>query len=370
LSEYGATTTLPPRRTKRGKESEQRTKSELGFDEKTFAEAQAPEQPTNPFQPILDKIERHEVRGGGGAGIDFSDLLDVEHLKAETAFEDEEIWQARTKDGILISWHNSLHSVDGGAPALFLCHEFFDALPISHFEFRPHGWVETVVDVNDDEETEDHFKLVRGPVATFASTVLDRQFEAKGMRPSIGQQFSICSEGNEIANHIGKWIKQHGGAGFVIDYGAETLPSWTVQGIKDHKPANILPKPGEVDISAHVNFNALKCALESVDGVKSFGPVTQSYFLQGCGIIERFRQYVKERFDADPDKESEKKKKEKEDFYNTFAKIMDVDKLGGHFKVLGFGRESNGVPIGFRTPMSEQQANKAKTDEYGLPLYK
>merc|ERR1712154_614352 len=136
---------------------------------------------------------------------------------------------------------------------------------------------------------------------------------------------------------------------------------------KQHKPANILSKPGEVDISAHVNFNALKHAIESVDGVKSFGPVTQSYFLQGCGIIERFRQYVKERFDSDPDKESAEKKKEKEDFYNTFAKIMDVDKLGGHFKVLGFAKESMGVPIGFRTPLTEKQA---KTDEMGLPVYK
>merc|ERR1712176_165857 len=208
-----------------------------------------------------------------------------------------------------------------------------------------------------------------GPVATFASTVLDRQFSLKGIKPSIGQQFSICSEGNEIINHIGKWCKQYGGAGFVIDYGSDgtNLPSWTVQGIKEHKPSNFLSKPGEVDISAHVNFSALKSSIESVGGVKAFGPVTQSYFLQGCGIIERFRQYIKDKFDSDPEKELEENKKKRQDFYDTFAKIMDVDKLGGHFKVLGFGKESMGMPIGFRTPLTEQQS---KTDEMGLPLYK
>eukprot|EP01083_Nonionella_stella_P024932 68657_1 len=366
LSEYGTATTLPTRKTKRDIESQTALKEQLGFDEDAFKESQAPEAPPNPFQPILDKIEMQEIRGGTGAGIDFTDLMDFEDLKHETATEEEEIWQARTKDGILVSWHDSLHSIDGSS-ALFVCHEFFDALPISHFEFRPHGWVETVVDVDDDEDNEEHFKLVRGPVATFASTVLDRQFAAKGIKPSIGQQFSICSEGNEIANHISKWIKQYGGAGFIIDYGSDNIPAWTVQGIKQHKPANILSRPGEVDMSSHVNFNALKSAIESEDGVKAFGPVTQSYFLQGCGIVERFRQYVKDTFDSHADKESEENKKSRQDFFDTFAKIMDVDKLGGHFKVMGFGKESIGVPVGFRSPLSEKQA---RTDEMGLPVYK
>merc|ERR1719410_2163810 len=103
LSEHGATTTLPPRKTKRSAETQQRIQSELGFDEQAYKDSQAPEPPSNPFQPILDKIELQEMRGGTGANIDFTDLIDVEHLRAETAFEDEEIWQARTKDGILIS---------------------------------------------------------------------------------------------------------------------------------------------------------------------------------------------------------------------------------------------------------------------------
>eukprot|EP01084_Bolivina_argentea_P005968 11283_1 len=367
LSEYGAATTLPPRKTKRDIESEIAKKENIGFDEDAYRELEAPESPANPFQPILDKIEIQELKGGSGAGIDFTDLLDYDTLRGETTFEEEEIWQTRTKDNILISWHDSLHSIDGGSPALFICHEFFDALPISHFEFRPHGWVETVVDVDDDDNNTQHFKLIRGPVATFASTVLDRQFQAKGIKPSIGQQFSICSQGNEIMNHISKWIKQYGGAGFIIDYGNDNIPAWTVQGIKEHKPANILSKPGEIDISSHVNFNALKSAIQSQTGVKAFGPVTQSYFLQGCGIVERFRQYIKDKYDSDPNKDDEENKKQKKEFFDTFAKIMDVDKLGAHFKVLGFGRANYGVPIGFRSPISEQQA---KTDEMGLPLYK
>lgn len=51
-----------------------------------------------------------------------------------------------------LSHHQALLSspVSAHPPVLFLCHEFFDALPIMLFERLPQGWVEKLVDINPE----------------------------------------------------------------------------------------------------------------------------------------------------------------------------------------------------------------------------
>ena len=77
--------------------------------------------------------------------------------------------------------------------------------------------------------------------------------------------------------------------------------------------------------------------------------------MQGCGIIPRVTHYL----NSLPSKE------EKEKFLKVLSQVMDIDKMGGHFKVIGFARTDLGVPIGFREPVSEKQVQK---DEYGIPI--
>ncbi|ETO07030.1 hypothetical protein RFI_30362, partial [Reticulomyxa filosa] len=274
--------------------------------------------------------------------IDFSDLKNFIGLDIEEMIQDEQVWQGRTKEGTLVSWHDSLHSVDSG-PALFIAHEFFDALPISHFQYRPLGWIETLVDVDEGEDSPFHFLLTNADNTTFAGMALDKQFAMAGIRPEVGQQLTLCPVGNEIASDMAKWVAQHGGAGFIIDYGSENPPAWTVQGAKAHKPTNVLSQPGDVDISAHVNFGHLRSAMKAVPGINVFGPVTQSYFLQGCGIVHRFKHYLDNNI---------KDEAEKEKFIKTFCRIMNIDQLGSHFQVLGFAHKSIGTPVGFREPLS------------------
>lgn len=314
--------------------------------------------------------------GGDGSGksgsqgqaqspLDFEDLMNYEDLEKTMVEEPEEVWQARTTDNTLISWHQSLHSVEGG-PALFIAHEFFDALPVHHFEYRPQvGWAETLVNVDEDEESPYHFRITRGNSATISGSILDKHFRKMGIEPNVGQQFSFSAMGNEICNDMARWCVKYGGAGFIVDYGALSLPPWTIQAVKDHKPCEMVSMPGEVDISAHVNFGQLKASFELnfANKMDVYGPVTQSYFLQGCGIIHRFRQYIEDKdgknFNGD--------EKEKEKFIQTFGKIMDIDKLGGHFKVLGFAKHGTTTPVGFREPIAEAQK---KVDERGIPVYK
>ena len=53
-----------------------------------------------------------------------------------------------------------------------------------------------------------------------------------------------------------------------------------------------LQEPGEVDITADVDFQALRKVVENSksESVKYHGPIPQGYFLCGLGIEERVRQ--------------------------------------------------------------------------------
>lgn len=44
-------------------------------------------------------------------------------------------------------WHRSLEEVPQDAPAIFIAHEFFDALPVHQFQKTERGWCERLVDV-------------------------------------------------------------------------------------------------------------------------------------------------------------------------------------------------------------------------------
>ena len=48
---------------------------------------------------------------------------------------------------------------------------------------------------------DDHV-VAQGAAESEAAVNPNRQFAAKGLRPAIGQQWSVCSEANEVANHM------------------------------------------------------------------------------------------------------------------------------------------------------------------------
>ncbi|KAG0648598.1 NADH dehydrogenase [Hyphodiscus hymeniophilus] len=79
------------------------------------------------------------------------------------------------------------------------------------------------------------------------------------------------------------------GAAIILDYGpADTIPTNSLRGIREHKRVSPLSAPGLVDLSADVDFVALaEAALGASPGVEVHGPVEQGSFLLGMGIRER-----------------------------------------------------------------------------------
>jgi SAM-dependent MidA family methyltransferase len=74
------------------------------------------------------------------------------------------------------------------------------------------------------------------------------------------------------------------GAALIIDYGhAESGLGDTLQAVRGHAYAEVLAAPGECDLTAHVDFAALRAEAERA-GARVHGPIPQGLFLRRLGI--------------------------------------------------------------------------------------
>jgi SAM-dependent MidA family methyltransferase len=82
-------------------------------------------------------------------------------------------------------------------------------------------------------------------------------------------------------------VRDDGGAALIIDYGhLRSDAGDTFQAIARHSFADPLKNPGQADITAHVDFQALARAAEDL-GARVHGPVPQGDFLKRLGIEQR-----------------------------------------------------------------------------------
>src|SRR3978361_434261 len=82
-------------------------------------------------------------------------------------------------------------------------------------------------------------------------------------------------------------VRDAGGAALIIDYGhLRSDAGDTFQAIARHSFADPLKNPGQADVTAHVDFQALGRAAEDL-GARVHGPVPQGEFLRHLGIEQR-----------------------------------------------------------------------------------
>jgi SAM-dependent MidA family methyltransferase len=86
---------------------------------------------------------------------------------------------------------------------------------------------------------------------------------------------------------IAKRVRNQDGAALIIDYGhLRSDAGDTFQAIARHSFTDPLKNPGQADVTAHVDFQALARAAEDL-GARVHGPVTQGDFLKRLGIETR-----------------------------------------------------------------------------------
>ena len=164
-----------------------------------------------------------------------------------------------------LTWHDSFADVPDG-PLLLIANEFFDAIPIRQFEKRHDKWLE---------------RCVGAEGMGFMPAALDN---AQGAN---GDVIEFSPQRSEIAKDIGQRLARHKGCALIIDYGhLQTAPGDTLQAVRGHEYVAVTDRPGESDITSHVDFEALAKAF-SQGGAAVHLAITQRAFLLAMGLEQR-----------------------------------------------------------------------------------
>jgi len=174
-------------------------------------------------------------------------------------------------------WHESFDEVPEG-PAIIVANEFFDALPINQAIKQFNGWYERVIEIDQDDN------LVFG-ISNEVIPLFDQLVPAAVREAPVGAIYEWRTD--NLALGIGQRVTREGGAALIIDYGhAKSATGETLQAVGGHAFVNPLISPGEVDLTAHVDFEAIMLAAESM-GARLHGPVDQARLLRNLGIDKR-----------------------------------------------------------------------------------
>ncbi len=176
-----------------------------------------------------------------------------------------------------VAWHDNIDDIPQG-PTIILANEYFDVLPIHQAVKRETGWHERVVEVDGNGKL--GFGAAPEPIPRF-EVLLPPLVRAA----PVGAVFEWRPD-SEIMK-VATRVRDQGGAALIIDYGhLRSDAGDTFQAIARHSFTDPLKAPGEADVTAHVDFQALARAAEDI-GARVHGPVTQGDFLKRLGIETR-----------------------------------------------------------------------------------
>ena len=138
----------------------------------------------------------------------------------------------------------------------------------------------------------------------------------------IGDTLEYSEQTISIFSNICNHLIQYDGVLLLVDYGNISGIGDTLQAVNKHKFLGVLEKPGQNDLSSHVNFRLLKeIALKKnlyVSPIKE-----QRSFLLELGIKERLKSLTKNVSLAIA-----------ETINSEIKRLIDPDKMGSLFKVI------------------------------------
>lgn len=203
----------------------------------------------------------------------FRDALDLRLFETNPALIAEQNARLEPYDP---KWIDAFEKV-GDGPLLVVANEFFDALPIRQFVRMTDGWHERMVGLKDGQRS---FGLSPTPIPVTAMPEAVANAE-------INAVFEVGLASGEVTKRLAATISAQGGVLLAIDYGyGRTQTGETLQGVRRHAYADVLDAPGEIDLSAHVDFETLG-QLAARAGLAVQPLATQGQFLTRLGITER-----------------------------------------------------------------------------------
>ncbi len=224
-------------------------------------------------------------------------------------------------------WHQDLSTVPEG-PFILVANEFFDALPIHQFELTEQGWAEVFIDASADGN------LCRALISSDAPRPIVEPADFGTAK--TGDIIETCPAAGKFMIDITQRLKRDGGVALFLDYGYGT-PAFgdSLQALYDGAYSDPFSHPGQADLTAHVNFAALKTIAED-GGLDGYGPLEQGKFLEQLGLLVRadaLRQQAQAAQRAQIDL--------------AVHRLTAPDQMGSLFKVLAVSGSSALHPAGF-----------------------
>ncbi|NNE57283.1 MAG: SAM-dependent methyltransferase [Hellea sp.] len=290
----------------------------------------------------------HLVELGPGRGIMMSDMLraanlapdfikalSVHLIEASAALE---AVQAKTLGDISVpvSWVSSLSDVPDG-PTIIIGNEYLDCLPIRQFIQQDRfakaaGWHERVVTLTEDEEN-----LMYAVSAEPISDVMQQSMPAALSDAKTGELLEICPAAYQMLDQIKTRFTASPGRALFIDYGPETTEFGdTLQALKRHEKVDVFSDPGNIDLTARVDFGALGEFAQSLDLTATL-PVAQYEFLSKLGIEMRAAALAR----AKPESKAK--------IARQLERLTGEAQMGQLFKAVCFQSTGLDLPLGFRS---------------------
>lgn len=234
---------------------------------------------------MADALRAARAQPGFTAAIDLHLIETSPRLRAAQA-------EALARSGLdknRIHWARDVSQIPPG-PLLLIANEFFDALPVRQFSFSPEGWRERRVALDGAGG----LRFIWGAPSPAPPAALPPALR-RAAESAPGEIVEVAPAALRAVHTIAARLSAHGGAAvspgtgaaLIIDYGhARSGAGETLQAVRAHAFAHPLIRPGETDLSAHVDFQAL-AETASAAGARAYGPIGQGEFLENLGISAR-----------------------------------------------------------------------------------
>jgi SAM-dependent MidA family methyltransferase len=178
-----------------------------------------------------------------------------------------------------VSWASSLDEASPVSPGCVVANEVLDNLAVHLVEGTDEGIVELFVEVSDDT-----LVLQPGPPST---PLVERYLETSGIDLPTSHRMEVGLEAVELARRAATVVRK--GAVVFVDYGGDaaelarrpagTLVAYSGAGVDDL----VLERPGDKDLTSHVNWTAITRALIDA-GMRVEGPKPQHGVLRALGL--------------------------------------------------------------------------------------
>jgi SAM-dependent MidA family methyltransferase len=203
------------------------------------------------------------------------------------------------------AWHEAIDLLPD-CPLLLVANEFLDALPVRQF-------------VGGRER---HVAIAAGGLA------FDRDGEVAEDSPAR----------EEAVRAVAEQLVRFGGVALWIDYGHSKAGAGdTLQAVRGHHYAPVLDRPGEQDLTAHVDFEAVAKAAVGT-GALATPAIPQGAWLKRLGIAARAASLAR----ANPARGDEIAK--------ALDRLCSPAEMGSLFKVIATHSRNWPAPLGFNAP--------------------